>query len=124
MKINKSLLDQNDILDYTKEVYSTSETLTNKVWIDGKPIYRKCVSTTSGNANVDTSIMTISDVGNIVSLDGTLINSIGSCVSLNYSFGTHYGCLYYSSGSVYCIVSNAAYSGQPLFVVAEYTKTS
>lgn len=24
-----------------KDEYSTSETLTNKVWIDGKPIYRK-----------------------------------------------------------------------------------
>ena len=24
------------------DVYSTTETLTNKVWIDGKPIYRKC----------------------------------------------------------------------------------
>ena len=25
-----------------KDVYSTEETKTNKVWVDGKPIYRKC----------------------------------------------------------------------------------
>lgn len=29
---------------YVEDAYSTSETLTNKVWIDGNPIYRKVVS--------------------------------------------------------------------------------
>ena len=32
----------NSIMD--AEVYSTTEVKTNKVWIDGKPIYRKCFS--------------------------------------------------------------------------------
>ena len=33
--------------DTGADVYSTTETLTNKVWIDGKPIYRKVIEATS-----------------------------------------------------------------------------
>lgn len=51
----KSLIDKNDkdtkeAIDKTKEemsnkdVYSTSEVKTNKVWTDGRPIYRKVVN--------------------------------------------------------------------------------
>ena len=35
------------------DVYSTSETKTNKVWIDGKPIYRKAISITTPTPTVD-----------------------------------------------------------------------
>lgn len=39
----------NSIID--AEVYSTTETKTNKVWIDGKPIYRKVLNLGSVNWN-------------------------------------------------------------------------
>ena len=32
------------VKDYVEEVYSTDEVKTNKVWIDGKPIYRKTIA--------------------------------------------------------------------------------
>jgi len=59
MKINKKLLDifkttktTSDEYTYTcsyindalNETYSTNEVKTNKVWIDGKPIYRKVIN--------------------------------------------------------------------------------
>lgn len=38
-------------------IYSTSEVKTNKVWIDGKPIYRKVIDMgTLGNMNTETRI--------------------------------------------------------------------
>ena len=52
------------------EVYSTSEVKTNKVWIDGKPIYRKSYYGTavkSGSKNIDT----ISAISNVISYTGT-----------------------------------------------------
>lgn len=38
---------KNYMADNIKDVYSTDEVKTNKVWIDGKPIYRKVVEITS-----------------------------------------------------------------------------
>lgn len=46
--------------EVTEDVYSTSEVLTNKKWIDGKPVYRKVVSLgslpNSTNKEVDTGL--------------------------------------------------------------------
>lgn len=53
---------EESVKEVSKETYSTSEIKTNKVWIDGNPIYRKVLSN-SGNAltfPIDTSSMGIS----------------------------------------------------------------
>ncbi len=39
-----NITDDNSGLEMPTEVYSTTETKTNKVWIDGKPIYRKVLT--------------------------------------------------------------------------------
>lgn len=53
------------------EVYSTSEVKTNKVWIDGKPIYRKVIKYTSALSSGNNSIPHgISDLGELVSVSG------------------------------------------------------
>lgn len=49
-----SVADITDDGDGTPDYYSTTETKTNKIWIDGKPIYRKVysgLSTNYGTAN-------------------------------------------------------------------------
>lgn len=38
------------------EIYSTTETKTNKVWIDGKPIYRKVITVSNIGTSFDTTI--------------------------------------------------------------------
>ena len=65
MQINKDLVisGTNMTLGDTayKDIYSTTETKTNKVWIDGKPIYRKVIVKTitrSGN-----NVFSLSSVG-------------------------------------------------------------
>lgn len=45
--INKNLIT---------DVYSTNEVKTNKVWIDGKPIYRKAIEINVGTTEVTYSI--------------------------------------------------------------------
>lgn len=41
------------------EVYSTNEVKTNKVWIDGKPIYRKVITGTKSSGWTDISLSNI-----------------------------------------------------------------
>ena len=55
----------NGTIPHTSDVYSTSEVLTDKVWIDGKPIYRTVVtvnSLASGSQMVATGITSISSL--------------------------------------------------------------
>lgn len=47
------LQDNNSNNLYIEDVYSTNETKTNKVWIDGKPIYRKTIFVSSLPNNED-----------------------------------------------------------------------
>lgn len=70
MQINKDLVisGTNMTLGDTayKDIYSTTETKTNKVWIDGKPIYRKVVEfggfPNNGSKDVATGIENISRI--------------------------------------------------------------
>lgn len=51
----------------TGDIYSTSEVKTNQKWIDGKPIYRKVITTNSLPNNSTTSLSHgISSLGTIV----------------------------------------------------------
>ena len=47
------LQDNNSNYLYVEDIYSTNETKTNKVWIDGKPIYRKTIFVRSLPNNAD-----------------------------------------------------------------------
>lgn len=56
----------NRTTEINEEVYSTSEVKTNKVWIDGKPIYRKTIYVSSlPNATRKTYSHNISNVDEI-----------------------------------------------------------
>ena len=64
--------------------FSTSEIKTNKVWIDGKPIYRKVYS-----ANITTSVN--KNVSNFFPSDlETLVNFYGTAKSSSYSYAFYY----------------------------------
>lgn len=66
------------------DVYSTSEVKTNKVWIDGKPIYRKCYTgTTPSSKEVITNV--VDDASTLQSID-TLVTLDGSVITTNYIF--------------------------------------
>lgn len=61
------------VLPPISDSYSTSEVLTNKVWIDGKPIYRKVINFGSlPNSTTKTVAHGISGLGQIVHIYGTV----------------------------------------------------
>ena len=66
-KVLTPFVQTNSIEDY----YSTEEEATNKVWIDGKRIYRKCgvYNNTTGNDIVLDSTLTTSYIDTVVSMD-------------------------------------------------------
>ena len=46
----------------TPEYYSTDEVKTNKVWVDGKPIYQRTIAITSPNTTTETNV-SIAELG-------------------------------------------------------------
>lgn len=55
--------------------YSTEETETGMYWIDGKPIYRKVIETTSPTAvNIDTIIYSMGGIDSFIDMFGYVIN--------------------------------------------------
>ncbi len=75
MKINKDLIisGTNMTLGDTayKDTYSTTETKTNKIWIDGRPIYRKVITGNLSQAQWNHGIT----FDTIVSIEGIFINA-------------------------------------------------
>lgn len=106
------------------EVFSTTETLTNKVWIDGKPIYRTVITGTTPNASV-TSWTTLASLQNI----DTAINIYGALESsTSKNFIPRY-----ESSSFYFIIScegsdikykQVGYNYRDYHLIFEYTKVS
>lgn len=71
------------------DIYSTSETKTNKVWVDGKPIYRKVIHYTGVVIAGTTSVIigNITGFADIVSFAGTFKNNNDdNYFSLNYTW--------------------------------------
>ena len=61
----KSLYDKSKVYDYINNTYSTNEIKTGKIWIDGKPIYRKTlqISNPGGTlASIDLSSLNIKNI--------------------------------------------------------------
>lgn len=114
------------------DTYSTTETLTNKVWIDGKPIYRRVFSYQSTiGAGATETLGTINDLSRVISIGGTMTSTSG---------GTQYTIPYgdnQSHARVYCDISTSGETSigtlkvncigngfKGMFIVLEYTKSS
>lgn len=99
-------------LDY----YSTTETKTNKVWIDGKPIYRKVY-----NGSYSQGIIFATNVSDLVSASGWIGSTTGKTA---FPFGSPSAYVSLNVDSTHNIVpySNATYPDS--CIVLEYTKTT
>ncbi len=62
----------------SNEIYSTEEVRTNKVWIDGKPIYRKVFEFTNLNANNTNFPHNIQNLDQIINAKGAFQRADGS----------------------------------------------
>lgn len=101
--------------------YSTSETRTNKVWIDGKPIYRKVVT---GNMSDGSIAHGLTDV-TFVNAYGFFIASSGSVMplpSLRVNYASYSAGFYINSTQV--AFDKGTSAAGTVYVTLEYTKTT
>lgn len=108
-------------------VYSTSEVATGSTWIDGKPIYRVCVSTTTAIVNG------IGDVATLPSAIETPISfkAFAKLPSDNgwrpipsaYHGSTNYNVLVYFKNNTISMGFGSAWTGtKDIIIIMEYTK--
>lgn len=101
--------------------YSTSEIKTNKIWIDGRPVYRKVVTGNVYNGSVAHGLTNV----NFVNAYGYFISNSGAFMPLpslrinyqNYSTG-----FYVNATNV--MFDKGADATGTVYVTLEYTKTT
>lgn len=107
------------------EVYSTDEVKTNKVWVDGKPIYRKCIANGSSATNGSKfSLNNISNIDKVVNIISKEVRTTGAEIFGNYYDGTSnkFTLQYYSNNNE---INTWAGSEQYIVTIfVEYTKTT
>ena len=110
------------------DTYSTSEVKTNKVWIDGKPIYRKCGvynnggTIGTGEVLLD-STLTRSYVDTVIATGGSAISPDNFMLNIGGYSGDNYRlCLGINNNGLVKKDSNNTYTKFKWWV--EYTKTT
>lgn len=119
-----SIVDSiNELID--GEAYSTSEVKTNKVWVDGKPIYRKCIANgVSATNGTKFSLSSISNLGSLTDIISKEVRSTGAEIFGNYYDGTSnkFTLQYYSTPNEINTWSGSETYTVTIFV--EYTKST
>ena len=119
---------KNYIAGEINDVYSTDEVKTNKVWIDGKPIYRKVFTGTKTSATIN-QIGNIANFDTMVLLTGFIKSSYGQWWDIpNYYFennSTKYWTSVYheTSGTITLSTGSNFDTSSEYRIIAEYTKT-
>ena len=99
--------------------YSTEEQVIGE-WIDGKPIYQKTYSVTSGN-----DVRIVNNLTNI-----TLLNFFGGFYRNGfYPIGWYYSAdrfisCYFDGGSIFCNIASEYEDNLPGYITLQYTKTT
>lgn len=107
--------------------YSTNEIKTNKIWIDGKPIYRKVLSYSSSYTNTGSRTITHNlGVDNYTNIVYGFLNYAGMTFPIPRiaNDGNNVGISSISSNSLIIDVATAITSYSNLILVLEYTKTT
>ena len=110
------------------DVYSTTETKTNKVWIDGKPIYRTVISLPNGTGTQSTTRYTLSDYG-ITNVDTIYIASPSfySFADKTFPFSFYDGNRFSAEvdkTKLDIILQNENICNSKVVIILEYTKTT
>ena len=111
-----------------KDVYSTSETKTNKVWIDGKPIYRTVISLPNGTGTQSVAQYTLSTYG-IANVDTIYIAnpSFYSNGAKTFPFSFYDGSRFSTEvdrTQLSIMLQNDSICNSKVVVTLEYTKTT
>lgn len=106
------------------DVYSTDEVKTNKKWVDGKPIYRKCYNGTV--AGSQTVLENSNDIETLISVSGSVYKANWGCYNIgSYSTNEAYGGIFINLVNNSKVLYTPSQSAGSTFVaILEYTKTS
>lgn len=104
--------------------YSSNEIVIGK-WINGKPIYRKVIESTSGAINTEKTIANITNLKELISLKGIIDIGTYGLVPLPQTFNTsNISTLYLDNlNNILLRITNNAYANKPVILIIEYTKT-
>ena len=106
-------------IDNIQDVYSTSEVKTNKVWIDGKPIYRRVIQHTGSTITISANTWTNTNILN------SNMNAIINCFVVSRN-GTYFPFWSARDSGNYVRLLSPRYSEIVAndFIILEYTKTT
>lgn len=124
--IIKALNIKDKSLD-TKELFSTDEIKTNKVWIDGKPIYKKVITQTITTPNrfIPIGDFDISLIDSLISIYGSIKQSLGNITPISFYNNANDGAFVCMSKEDNRFVLYARESGVgDVILIVEYTKTT
>ena len=117
-----------EYLDEKKDTYSTSEVLTDKVWIDNKPIYRKVLEVGGITGTNVKAISCPTNISYMITMYGMLIDSSGEEYPLQYNniynLGEDIGAFYYKNRNRIDLKTYADYNIVNGYIIIEYTKTT
>lgn len=112
----------NFIKDKIKDVYSTDEVKTNKVWIDGKPIYRKVYTGTASNGT--SVLLDINNLDKVLNFDGILYyGSPIQVLKLNNPNDSGYMSRVHINGNAFNFLMGS-WANLNFYIFIEYTKTT
>ncbi len=113
-----------DNLSNKKDVYSLEETLTDKVWVNNKPIYRKGFTITlSSSATTQEITINISNVDTYINIYGQINNSSGALRTLPMVDKTISNIIRLDvSNNVIRVIHDDSWSGYSGYIFLEYTK--
>lgn len=130
---DKDTYSCNYLNQHLYDMYSENEVLTDKIWIDGRPVYRKVLfqdGLLSFTNNKFTINHGISNLKNIVSHNATLYDDYGSGTFLPLTYLTQSGAnltISFVIKSDVVEIEQAVYGSnrlKDLIVILEYTKTT
>ena len=121
---DKDTYSCNYLNQHLYDMYSTNEVLTNKIWIDGRPVYRKVYTGTITSIS-GLEIGSISNFGNLVHIEGWS-NQNGYITSLLQYWDENLKSILqvgYQNGKVY-LNTGGSFLNTDYTIIMEYTKTT
>ena len=126
--------DRVDFLKITKQgkelypnIYSTSEEIIVGEWIDGRPIYRKVLTGTTGNSAGDMSLPhNISNLDKFIKIEGfTTDNDQRFFPNFYRDFNSQYVLIVYLANPTNIMISyGSSRTNKDFYLIAEYIKTT
>lgn len=120
---NTNLVSAINEINGKTDIYSTNETITNKVWIDGRPIYRKVINFGALPNNAGKSVSTGLTNVTYIHMDSLAESSTGIVITLP-DVTPSFARILINSDHEINIVTTTDRSDYNAYIILEYVKAS